>query len=596
MREGRANNLLLLNTLRFLKRVIPPALKVRAAITIIAVIVNSLVDLLGLASLIPLFMVIIDEDKIKNSEVLQWLFHKLNFSSNNTFILFLCSVVVVLMIAKNLFSLFLSSIQFRFSFSLYRYFALNLYKNYYDRGLLFLKDQNANRLVNNIISICLLFSQNVVVAALGVINELFIVMFVMTGIMWYDPRTVLLLVVVILPAFFLFFRFMRTKTGILGKQINQTAVLQNKILYESFYGYVDVQIKNKASWLQEKYKDLLSKMSGLQIKNQVYLLMPLKVIEIAVIISLVLIIAVNIYFGENLSGLSMLLGVFGIAAYRVLPSINRIMVFLMNIKNHQHTLEVIEQAVTATYGQKHADDSARMRFVDKIVLQNLHFSFNGTHQVLNDISLCINKGEKLGIIGKSGSGKSTLLNLLLGFYTPQQGAIYVDNVQLTEQNIYQWRNIIGYVPQEVFIMDATLAENIAFCEDGKDIDFERLNRVIELASLKPFVDSLPMGVNTFIGERGSRLSGGQKQRIGIARALYNDAEILFLDEATSSLDTATELEITSSIKYLSEKNKSLTIIIIAHRITTLKHCDRIVEFEAGRIIGEHSYEALQMRE
>lgn len=596
MREGRANNLLLLNTLRFLKRVIPPALKVRAAITIIAVIVNSLVDLLGLASLIPLFMVIIDEDKIKNSEVLQWLFHKLNFSSNNTFILFLCSVVVVLMIAKNLFSLFLSSIQFRFSFSLYRYFALNLYKNYYDRGLLFLKDQNANRLVNNIISICLLFSQNVVVAALGVINELFIVMFVMTGIMWYDPRTVLLLVVVILPAFFLFFRFMRTKTGILGKQINQTAVLQNKILYESFYGYVDVQIKNKASWLQEKYKDLLSKMSGLQIKNQVYLLMPLKVIEIAVIISLVLIIAVNIYFGENLSGLSMLLGVFGIAAYRVLPSINRIMVFLMNIKNHQHTLEVIEQAVTATYGQKHADDSARMRFVDKVVLQNLHFSFNGTHQVLNDISLCINKGEKLGIIGKSGSGKSTLLNLLLGFYTPQQGAIYVDNVQLTEQNIYQWRNIIGYVPQEVFIMDATLAENIAFCEDGKDIDFERLNRVIELASLKPFVDSLPMGVNTFIGERGSRLSGGQKQRIGIARALYNDAEILFLDEATSSLDTATELEITSSIKYLSEKNKSLTIIIIAHRITTLKHCDRIVEFEAGRIIGEHSYEALQMRE
>jgi ABC-type bacteriocin/lantibiotic exporters, contain an N-terminal double-glycine peptidase domain len=596
MREGRANNLLLLNTLRFLKRVIPPALKVRAAITIIAVIVNSLVDLLGLASLIPLFMVIIDEDKIKNSEVLQWLFHKLNFSSNNTFILFLCSVVVVLMIAKNLFSLFLSSIQFRFSFSLYRYFALNLYKNYYDRGLLFLKDQNANRLVNNINSICLLFSQNVVVAALGVINELFIVMFVMTGIMWYDPRTVLLLVVVILPAFFLFFRFMRTKTGILGKQINQTAVLQNKTLYESFYGYVDVQIKNKASWLQEKYKDLLSKMSGLQIKNQVYLLMPLKVIEIAVIISLVLIIAVNIYFGENLSGLSMLLGVFGIAAYRVLPSINRIMVFLMNIKNHQHTLEVIEQAVTATYGQKHADDSARMRFVDKIVLQNLHFSFNGTHQVLNDISLCINKGEKLGIIGKSGSGKSTLLNLLLGFYTPQQGAIYVDNVQLTEQNIYQWRNIIGYVPQEVFIMDATLAENIAFCEDGKDIDFERLNRVIELASLKPFVDSLPMGVNTFIGERGSRLSGGQKQRIGIARALYNDAEILFLDEATSSLDTATELEITSSIKYLSEKNKSLTIIIIAHRITTLKHCDRIVEFEAGRIIGEHSYEALQMRE
>jgi len=596
MREGRANNLLLLNTLRFLKRVIPPALKVRAAITIIAVIVNSLVDLLGLASLIPLFMVIIDEDKIKNSEVLQWLFHKLNFSSNNTFILFLCSVIVVLMIAKNLFSLFLSSIQFRFSFSLYRYFALNLYKNYYDRGLLFLKDQNANRLVNNINSICLLFSQNVVVAALGVINELFIVMFVMTGIMWYDPRTVLLLVVVILPAFFLFFRFMRTKTGILGKQINQTAVLQNKTLYESFYGYVDVQIKNKASWLQEKYKDLLSKMSGLQIKNQVYLLMPLKVIEIAVIISLVLIIAVNIYFGENLSGLSMLLGVFGIAAYRVLPSINRIMVFLMNIKNHQHTLEVIEQAVTATYGQKHADDSARMRFVDKIVLQNLHFSFNGTHQVLNDISLCINKGEKLGIIGKSGSGKSTLLNLLLGFYTPQQGAIYVDNVQLTEQNIYQWRNIIGYVPQEVFIMDATLAENIAFCEDGKDIDFERLNRVIELASLKPFVDSLPMGVNTFIGERGSRLSGGQKQRIGIARALYNDAEILFLDEATSSLDTATELEITSSIKYLSEKNKSLTIIIIAHRITTLKHCDRIVEFEAGRIIGEHSYEALQMRE
>jgi ABC-type bacteriocin/lantibiotic exporter with double-glycine peptidase domain len=207
---------------------------------------------------------------------------------------------------------------------------------------------------------------------------------------------------------------------------------------------------------------------------------------------------------------------------------------------------------------------------------------------LIDINISIKKGEMIGVIGTSGSGKTTLLNLILQFLASEDGQIKVDNQVLNKDNAGSFQKILGYVRQDVFIKDASMMENIAF--DRHDIDKERVLKAIEEAHLSDFLEELPDGLDTMLGENGANLSGGQKQRIGIARALYKDAEILLFDEITSALDSNTEQAITKSIANLANLNK--TVIIVAHRISTLRYCDRIYELKDGEVVRMLSYEDL----
>ena len=217
-------------------------------------------------------------------------------------------------------------------------------------------------------------------------------------------------------------------------------------------------------------------------------------------------------------------------------------------------------------------------------MRNLSFRFdNGTHDTLHNLSLSIYKGEKVGINGESGVGKTTLLNILLGLYTPTEGGVYIDGVKLEGDILRKWQNSIGYVSQSTFLTDSTILSNIALGCDEKDVDMAQVERCIEAASLSEFVASLPKGIHTRIGECGALLSGGQRQRIGIARALYKRADILFFDEATSSLDNATEQSINRAIEELSASNKDLTIVVVAHRDSSLDYCDRIVTLEKTNI-------------
>jgi len=221
-------------------------------------------------------------------------------------------------------------------------------------------------------------------------------------------------------------------------------------------------------------------------------------------------------------------------------------------------------------------------FNKEIKIENISFCFADTSvNTLSNVNITISKGESLGIMGPSGSGKTTLMNLLLGFWQPNEGEIYIDNTVLSTATLDAWRKHIGYVQQDVYIVDASVAENVAFGMNKDEIDFEKLEKVLRQASLWDFVQTLPDNIDTNIGERGAKLSGGQRQRVGIARALYSGADVLFFDEATSALDTQTETEITEAIRSLSDGN--LTIVIIAHRHTTLTYCTRIIEIEKGKI-------------
>ncbi len=237
-------------------------------------------------------------------------------------------------------------------------------------------------------------------------------------------------------------------------------------------------------------------------------------------------------------------------------------------------------------------DQRFLPFTNSICFKDVSFTFPDDKQpTLKNISFTVKKGERVGFIGPTGCGKTTLLNVLLQFYDGTSGSIVIDDTELTTNYVRSWWDKIGYVRQDVYMFDGTLRSNIALGD--QKVDDEKLWRLLKICKMDEFVNSLPKGLDTPVGEMGSRLSGGQKQRLAIARALYRNVEILIFDEATSALDNKTEQEITDTINDLSSSD--VTMFIVAHRYTTLRDCDRIYEMRDGAIVAEHSYEELVLQ-
>jgi len=592
---------LLVNAIKLIKNVLPRHLFVRAARTLLYIFCNSLIELIGIAILIPLLIVILNENNINHNPWLKNVYDGLGFSSYAQFIIFICSLVLFFTVLKNLLSVVLVREQYRFSFSVYKHISLALFRKYYSLGLQSLKVHNSNRLVNHITSVTLMFSQNVINSVSGIISEVLILLLFVGGLIIYDPLVVGVVAVLIMPSMFLFFKLVKKRIHEIGIKRNANSIEQNKLLYETFQGYADIEANNKETWVFKRISSLLQQMNALQIRNALFLQLPLRFIEVNIVVCLVAIICFSIWTNKSTEEIGVLLGVIAVAAYRLLPGINRLMNFFITLRNHEYTFDIVAQIsageeIESTGLNTGADYAEPIRFENDIRLDRICFAFEKKVPILNNVSFTIRKGDIIGIIGSSGSGKSTLLNVLLRFYRETSGVITVDGAVLGAEHTQSWRQLIGYVPQDVFVFDGTLAENIALGVNADAVDLARLARAIEMANLSETVDSWESGIYTSIGEKGSRLSGGQRQRLGIARALYKGAELLLFDEATSALDVKTEEEITNSIQQLAKMNNQLTFLIIAHRYTTLRHCTRIIELTNGRVADELTYPVLYERQ
>jgi ABC-type multidrug transport system fused ATPase/permease subunit len=286
------------------------------------------------------------------------------------------------------------------------------------------------------------------------------------------------------------------------------------------------------------------------------------------------------------------LSLFALGGYRLMPAIQNIYSGISMIKFNRAALDIVIAALTLPRKDKsqQLESRAAIPYQSSISLQNISFSYGSNlPNILNKLNLNINHNEAIGLVGKTGSGKTTLVDLLMGLLTPSNGKIFVDSTQINSSNIQNFQSMIGYVPQYIYLIDASIAANIAFGVTEEHINFDRLEEVCRMANLNKFIESLPEGLNTKVGENGVRLSGGQRQRIGIARALYVQPKILILDEATSSLDGGTENLVMEAINNLASK---VTMVIIAHRLDTLKECNNIYLLDQGEIIDSGSYNSL----
>ena len=382
----------------------------------------------------------------------------------------------------------------------------------------------------------------------------------------------------VLPQFYLF-----------GQGFQEMSLKSGQNLWQFFHGFKEIILLGKKESFIEAYQNHARKKAGIQAIQTSLNALPRMVIEILFVGLFVTTIAYLCLDQESPIQMIGILGGYLYAGFRLMPGLNRIINHLSVFKSVIPSIERVHQEYTMVAAKENYVDVPEFQFNHNIEIKVLSFRYLNTEKnALNRVSLQIQKGECIGIVGETGSGKSTLVDLVLGLLKPYEGSILVDGQYPVHS--YQWHQKIGYVPQSIYLTDDTIENNIVFGE--KDIDLNRLNSAIDAAQLRKFMEALPEGAKTIVGERGIRLSGGERQRIAIARALYCDPEVLIFDEATSALDNDTEARLMETINAVS---KDRTVIMIAHRMTTLKDCNRIVIMYKGCVKQVTDYQSMKYK-
>ena len=357
---------------------------------------------------------------------------------------------------------------------------------------------------------------------------------------------------------------------------------------QAIYGLKDVKVLNREEFFVRNYYKTGKVGANVGRTYAVMNNIPRLLIETVFIVGVLTFIIIYLKGGGNVASMVSTLAAFGVAAMRVLPSVNRINTYITEISYNQPSLDFVYQNLQegmktdAMLAQRKAySQKEKLELKDKIELNHISFHYpDSDKNIFTDAHMEVPKGKSVGIMGTSGAGKSTIVDILLGLLHAQEGEITCDGVDIFK-NYESWLAQIGYIPQSIYLIDESIRDNIAFGIDADKIDEKRIWEVLEEAQLKEFVQELPNGLDTTIGDRGVRLSGGQRQRIGIARALYHDPEILVFDEATSALDNDTEAAVMDAVNSFHGKK---TMIIIAHRLNTIEKCDIIYKVEDGKLV------------
>ena len=554
--------------------VIPKKFRAKGIGISLTIFVRALLNFVGLAALLPILYLILDSESIHSNTTLNTIYQTLGFQSDHHFVIAVAVVVITFIVVKNIINIYLYRVERDYIYLLYRNLSRRLFISYFGEGLQFVKRENSAVLSRNVNVVCYTFITGILRPIATLASELLLLLMIFLSIAIYSPLGALLAVVVFIPVAWLYFSIMRYRLDRYGNIENEAQRRKYRDVIETFRGYADIEINNAFGHQLSRFDQELDTIIRVGRKNATISMLPNNLTEIGLAVGMALLLIFGA--GADSAEIKLLFGVFAVAGLRLMPSARNIMSAWSSLRYNRYTIDILK-TVKADKEDRTNSVAEKISITRDIELRNISFRFdNGSSDTLRDLSLTINKGEKVGINGESGVGKTTLLNILLGLYTPTEGGVYIDGKLLDNELRRKWQNSIGYVSQSTFLADNTILANIALGCDEEAVDMERMERVVKAASLSEFVASLPKGINTRIGECGALLSGGQRQRIGIARALYKQADILFFDEATSSLDSATEQSINNAIEHLSESNKELTIVVVAHRESSLNYCDRII--------------------
>lgn len=556
----------------------------------------SSLEVFGTGIIGPFIAIATNPNLVKNNSWLNSIYTRFNFSSNQHFLLALGLMVIIIFYLKAFLSFHSQKAVFKFGYKLKGELSCKLMTAYLSAPYSFHLNVNSATLIQNITATTDNVCTGVIMGILTSTSNLLITCALMALLVKTDAMA-LILISMLLIVMFVLLKWLKHPLVRWSQAGWEASAEMIRILNHGLGGFKETRIIGCESYFDQQMRKQSARFSTNLSLAQSYGNLPRYAIEAFMLTFLVGFVILFVSLNQEKQNLSGVLGIFGLASIRLLPAAGNLTSGLNMVRSNTFAvdklffdLQNLERDNSCAVLERELSDLNEINsisFDHQITLEKLTFQYpNATKKALDEISLTIQKGQSIGIIGKSGSGKTTLVDVILGLFNPQSGDIKVDGVSVYK-NLRSWQNILGYVPQTIFLIDDTLERNIAFGVPDQLIDQNRLHKAIEMSQLTSVVKQLPDGLQTLVGERGVLLSGGQRQRVGIARVLYHQREILVFDEATAALDSETEHLVTEATKSLSGSN---TIIIIAHRLSTIEHCDCIYQIEEGEIVKAGSYQ------
>ncbi len=548
------------------------------------VIETSVVGLIA-----PFVALLNNPDAVLKQKTLQAIYIQIGAESPRQFLLWATFGLATLYCFKNIYLGVLSYIQISFFHRKQINVSQRLLRAYLNSPYTFHLQRNSADLIRNTTGEVGQIFANVISPSLLLFSEVIVLILITLVLITFEPISSAIAASILILATFVFNNLIRKqvdKQGLIRQQ-RSGKILQ--CVTQSLGGIKETKVLGRENFFVEVYKkenQLLNKsFLILGLMNQ----LPALFIEAIVMVTLLLIVAFTIIQGKEISIVLQTISLFAIAALRLMPSIKRILASVTTIRYYKYSVDVVYQDlvdIEVAQDESIRQNMTMIKFEQNIQLQNIDYQYpNSKNKSLKNISLVIPKSNTVGFVGSSGAGKTTIVDIILGLLAPSKGQVVVDGKNI-QTNIISWQQNIGYIPQSIYLSDDTIRNNIAFGIPDEQIIEEQVWLALAAAQLKEFVSSLPEKLDTFVGERGVRLSGGQRQRVGIARALYHNPDVLIMDEATAALDNATEREFIQAIESMSGKK---TIIMIAHRLSTVKNCNQIYFIQEGQISATGTY-------
>ena len=539
-------------------------------------------EFFGVFVLIPFFNEIADS---KGYTYMQ-LYNLLPFDDlqlqGSTPLLFSLGLVVCLLLLKNSVSMYIIFKQYKFSSTIQACISEGLFATYLGKSYTDLTKFNSSELIRNTIQETNKLNESVIIPSFLLITDFMLVLTIGCFLLVAEPLSSIILLIVMGTLYGTSSIFFGKKLTAWGKERFVVDGTRMRLVQEGLGSFVDIKLRSLVKSYLNRYRKTNDNSARYSYLLNANLQVPKHLLEVLIFVSLLVVIFADIQLaGYGSKEILRVLGLFAISSYKLLPTLSRITNAIQTIRFYKPSMDVFME-IDKMVQDTHQTPEPNLRFSSEISVRNVSLSFDGK-SILKDINFTINKGETIGIIGKSGSGKTTLAHCIMGLIKPTHGQIENDKIDI-QTNVVGWMKLIGYVPQTVFLLDDTIQNNITLNFDAEPVDMDILKLAIDQAGLTDWINSLPNGFESHVGERGNKISGGQLQRIGIARAMYRNPEILVFDEATSALDGNTEKQFLETIETIK---KGKTILFITHKKAPLSICSRVFAIENGSIKTEN---------
>jgi ABC-type multidrug transport system fused ATPase/permease subunit len=564
----------------------------RLRVLLVAMVFRGLIDLIGVGSIIPFMTVIGNPAAIHTNKYLSRAYELFGFSSDRSFLVALGVGAIGVIIFNSAFSALTAYATQRYSFGRRNSLSNRLLASYLSQPYAFFLSHNSSELVKNVVTEVSQVFTGILGPGIELVSRAISIAFIIALFIVVDPLLALIVTLVLGGAYGIVFAACRTTLTRIGRERVVLGKLRYQAMSEALGGAKEIKLLGVERNFLEAFAKPSRENSRLDALDEILGDLPKFFLEALAFGGIMAIVLYLLLAYKDLSSVLPLMSLYAFAGYKMLPALQISFKALAKMRSSQSSLELIEAHMALDTSPALSVEPSRERLEPKttIRIEALRFSYESSEKVILEIpELELPARRSIGIAGPTGSGKTTFVDILIGLLSPQSGRILVDGIPLSGEAMRSWQNAIGYIQQSIYLSDDTVAANIAFGSKKANLEMDSVIRSAKAARIHEFIQSLPLGYDTIIGERGVRFSGGQRQRIGIARALYRDPPVLILDEATSALDNATERAVMDAMATYS---KERTTFMIAHRLTTLQGCDTILFINKGRVEARGSYQDL----